>query len=358
MARLVNHSFWSGRRVFLTGHTGFKGSWLALWLHRMGARVTGYALPPPTQPSLFADAGIQDHLTHVEADVRDADQLRDAVAEAQPSIVLHLAAQALVREGYAQPAATFDTNIMGTVHLLEAARLCPTVEAVVVVTSDKCYANRDWVYGYRETDRLGGADPYAASKACAELVARSYQRSFFHDADAPALATARAGNILGGGDWAVDRLVPDLMRGRLHETPVAIRSPRAVRPWQFVLDALAGYLMLAEHLVRDGAAAAEGWNFGPPRAAMQPVAHLVTAFQEAWPGPWTITHPSTPQPEETAMLRLDSTKAATRLGWRPLLSLEDTLQWTVDWYRAFAEAQDMHEFTREQLATYEQHLST
>jgi len=275
---------------------------------------------------------------------------------AEPRVVFHLAAQPLVREGYADPVLTYASNVMGTVHLLEAVRACPSVQAVVVVTSDKCYAATDRPDGHREDDRLGGHDPYASSKACAELVTASYRASYWSSGDSPAVATARAGNILGGGDWAADRLVPDLVRARTEGTPLTIRSPKAVRPWQYVLDALWGYLLLAEGLLEDGHAFAEGWNFGPEAEAMQPVRAVVEHLQSHWPLEAAVAMGAPDAPHERAVLRLNSTKARQRLDWAPVLSFPETLEWTTAWYRRYAEGGDMAAITRNQLACFEERL--
>jgi len=348
---------WQGCNVFLTGHTGFKGSWLALWLHRLGAQVSGYALAPPTTPSLFAAADVVSALAHhTVGDVRSLPSLTAAMQTAEPQVVFHLAAQPLVREGYADPVLTYGSNVMGTVHLLEAVRACPSVQAAVVVTSDKCYATIDRLKGHREEDRLGGHDPYASSKACAELVTASYRASYWPSSSSPAVATARAGNILGGGDWAKDRLVPDVIRAQTRSMPLTIRSPEAIRPWQFVLDALWGYLLLAEGLLKEGRTFAEGWNFGPGAEAMQPVRTIVEHLHTDWPLETGVAMGTTDGPHERAVLRLNSTKARQRLDWAPVLSFTETLEWTTAWYRRYVEDHDMAAITRKQIARFEERL--
>jgi CDP-glucose 4,6-dehydratase len=346
--------FWRGRRVFLTGHTGFKGAWLALWLARMGARVTGYALPAPTSPSLYELAGIERHLEQsVTGDINDAARLAGAMAAAEPEIVFHLAAQPLVKESYREPAATFATNVMGTVNLLEAVRATPSVRAALVVTTDKCYLNREWVWGYRETDPLGGHDPYSASKAAAEIVAASYRASFF-DADV-ALVTARAGNVIGGGDFAPDRLLPDVIRAIEHNATLEIRYPDAVRPWQFVLEPLRGYLELAQRAYAREAGIADAWNFGPSETGARSVRDIVQRFVEvcAQQRPAAVRFGATqPHAHEANLLRLDISKARAQLGWHPSLGFDETLELTADWYRAWLARADLKAFTERQLERY------
>lgn len=344
---------WRGRRVLVTGHTGFKGSWLSLWLRRAGAEVVGFALPPDTEPSLFELARVGDGMTSVLGDLRDAERVNALLRERQPEIVLHLAAQAIVRASYADPADTFATNVMGTVHLLDAVRATPSVRAVVVVTSDKCYDNLEIERGYREDDALGGRDPYSSSKACAELVARTYRDSFLAEADPPvALATARAGNVVGGGDWGKDRLVPDIMRSVLDGRPLRIRNPRATRPWQHVLDPLGGYLELAERLWRHGADYAEAWNFGPSDEKPLPVGEMVERILDLWGEPVDVETDPGPHPHEHHLLRLDPSKAAQRLDWRAKLDFDDTLAWIVEWFRAYRNGDDMLGVTEEQIERY------
>lgn len=339
-----------GRRVLLTGHTGFKGSWFALWLRECGAEVTGIALPPENGPNHWAalTLGIDDR----RLDIRDATSLQQIFAERQPEIVFHLAAQPLVRRSYREPLETWSTNVMGTANVLEACRKINSVRAVVVVTTDKCYENREWPWGYRETDRLGGHDPYSASKAGAELVVGSYRRAFFHAPDAPLLATARAGNVIGGGDWSEDRLIPDLVRALGAGQSLEIRSPGATRPWQHVLESLSGYLLLGQRLLAgraDGGDCAGAWNFGPEADGNCSVGDVLGRLQTHWPQlRWHLT--ATPQPHEANLLYLDSAKARSQLGWRPVWSIDQALAATADWYRAWLD--DGRVASREQLAAY------
>jgi len=328
----VTPSFWKGKRVFLTGHTGFKGSWLSIWLTHMGATVTGYALPAPTTPSLFELASIASHIHHVEGDIRNAEALIHAMQAAAPDIVIHMAAQPLVRYSYDHPVETFSVNVLGTVNLFEAVRKTASVRAVVNVTTDKCYDNREWIWGYRENEALGGADPYSSSKACSELVTSSYRRSFFEPEGRVFLASARAGNVIGGGDWAADRLIPDAIRALQTDSVVRIRNPHAIRPWQHVLEPLSGYLMIAERLFEQGSSFAEAWNFGPHDQDARPVSWVVSQVVTAWgSGRWVIDDGD--HPHEAHYLKLDSSKARHQLGWQPRLSLSDALTLTVDWYR-------------------------
>lgn len=343
-------AFWRGRRVFLTGHTGFKGSWLSLWLVRLGATVTGFSIDVPTTPSLFASAGVAHGLENITGDVRLADALAAAMRNARPEVVFHLAAQSLVRRSYDEPAETFATNVLGTVNLLDTARGLDGLRSVVVVTSDKCYRPRDAAHS--EEDALGGDDPYSASKAAAELVTAAYRSSFFSDGG-PAVASVRAGNVVGGGDWAVDRLVPDVMRAALDGVAVSVRNPTHVRPWQHVLGPLAGYLELAERLYEESSLAA-AWNFGPLEEDVRPVAWVVDALLQRWPAPASVTFAAGELGgPETAALRLDSSRARRVLGWRPAWPLERALDMTVDWYRAFAAGEDVRSVTLAQIERYE-----
>ena len=326
---------YAGRRVFVTGHTGFKGSWLTYWLLALGAEVTGYALAPPTQPSLFDALGLADRIDHHVADVRDLGTLHQAVAAAQPEIVFHLAAQPLVRLSYDDPIGTLATNVMGTANLLDAVRRAPSVRAIVNVTSDKCYENREWEYAYRENDPMGGFDPYSASKGCSELVTAAYRRSFFADADSPAIATARAGNVIGGGDWATDRIVPDCIRALTAGVPIVVRNPEAVRPWQHVLEPTSAYLWLGSRLFTHGGTFADAWNFGPLPAGNLTVCQVVDEVIGAWGGgTWETPGAGIAAPHEARFLKLDCSKAADLLGWRPLWTAQHAARSAAAWYRS------------------------
>jgi CDP-glucose 4,6-dehydratase len=349
---------WAGRRVLITGHTGFKGGWLSLWLQRKGAELCGIALDPPSMESLFQDAKVGQGMHSVIGDIRNADLLKQTFAEHRPEIVFHLAAQPLVRASYDDPLGTYATNVMGTANVLDAARHTSTVRAIVVITTDKCYENHEWVWPYRESDRLGGYDPYSNSKACAELVVSSYRNSFFNPASytrhGVALASVRAGNVIGGGDWAEDRLVPDIIRAFIQDRPVQIRNPHAVRPWQHVLEPLRGYLAVAESLCEKGTADGEPWNFGPEQTDAQPVEWIVNQMKQLWSGSAQWERNEAPQPHEASYLKLDWSKAAERLGWQPRLRLKQALALTVQWYRAKLEGQEMGAFTGGQIEQYEE----
>lgn len=333
--------FWYGKRVFLTGHTGFKGSWLSLWLQSLGAIVKGYALAPPTAPALFDVARVGGGLDSELADIRDLETLRASMARFRPDIVLHMAAQPLVRLSYREPVETYATNVMGTVHVLESARAIPSVRCIVNVTTDKCYENREWVWGYREDEPMGGFDPYSNSKGCAELVTTAYRRSFFAAPQGPALSSARAGNVIGGGDWAVDRLIPDILSAFEQGQPVIIRNPYATRPWQHVLEPLSGYLALAERLWSEGQAFAEGWNFGPREDEARPVQWIVEQMVEQWGrgARWQLDGEN--HPHEAGYLKLDCSKARARLNWSPTWDLASSLQRIVDWHQAWLAEDDM-----------------
>jgi len=324
-----------GRRVLVTGHTGFKGSWLALWLAAAGAEVTGLALPPAEGPGHFEAAGVRRRVAHREGDVRDLAAVQAAFDAARPEVVFHLAAQALVIPSYADPKGTFDTNVGGTVNVLECARSSPSVRAVVIVTSDKCYENLEWEYAYRENDRMGGHDPYSASKGAAELVVSAYRRSFFHEEGRPGLASARAGNVIGGGDWSPYRVVADCARSLAAGEPIQIRNPRSVRPWQHVLEPLGGYLALGARLSAEPRRYADAWNFGPDAGDHVDVAELAGLFVAAWGGGEVVVAPVPRAPHEAGMLRLSCEKAAHALGWRPRLDGREAIRWAADWYRAF-----------------------
>lgn len=347
---LVKRSSWEGRRVLVTGHTGFKGGWLALWLRELGAEVTGFALPAATNPSFFEQVRLAELVTHVEGDIRDAAALEQAMADAQPELVFHLAAQPLVRYSYDNPVETYATNVMGTVHLLDACRRIDSVRGVVCVTSDKCYENREWVWPYRESDPMGGHDPYSSSKGAAELAIASFRRSYF--SDGPLIASVRAGNVIGGGDWAADRLVPDIVRAMLAGENPVIRFPGSVRPWQHVLDALSGYLLVGERLLDGDDAVASAWNFGPSDDDCRPVAWIVEQMLSAW-GRQGWNGPEGPQPHEATMLKLDCSKARSNLGWQPRMNLGAALAKVVEWHRPVADGEDARAISLHQLRDYQ-----
>ena len=346
--------FWHGKKVFLTGHTGFKGSWLSLWLQMLGAEVTGYSLEPPTVPSLFEVASVASGMRSITGDVCDLANLKQAIAKCKPEIVVHMAAQSLVRVSYQDPILTYQTNVMGTANLLQAVRETPSVSAVLVITSDKCYENRNSPQGYREIDPLGGHDPYSSSKACAELVASAYRSSFFLDRSGRpvSLATARAGNVIGGADWAQDRLIPDIVKAFSEGKVLKVRNPEAVRPWQHVLEPLRGYLMLAQKLYENGTAFANAWNFGPDSNDAKPVQWIVEQIADKWgsDAAWEVDDGE--HPHEAQMLYLDWSKASQQLGWHPVLRLPEALSMTVDWYKHFLSGQNAREKCLEQIAAY------
>ena len=351
----TNPAFWQNKRVLVTGHTGFKGSWLSLWLQSMGANVCGLALTPPTSPALFDIAGVAEHMAHHVVDIRDYEQVHAVMAGFQPEIIFHMAAQPLVRLSYQQPVETYATNVMGTVHVLEAARQVASVKAIVNITTDKCYENREWAWGYREDEPMGGHDPYSNSKGCAELVSSAYRKSFLQQAGI-AMATVRAGNVIGGGDWALDRLVPDILRALQNGQPVAIRNPHAIRPWQHVLEPLSGYLLLAERLYQHGQQDAEGWNFGPRDEDAQPVQWIVEKLCEAWGNHATWTLQAGDHPHEANYLKLDISKARQRLSWTPRWPLQTALQHIAEWHKAWLDGQDMRAMCLKQINLYQTQL--
>jgi CDP-glucose 4,6-dehydratase len=354
---MVNRAFWKGRRVFLTGHTGFKGSWLSMWLDALGGHVTGYALDPPTQPNLFELAKVSDSIRSICGDIRDFPRLKIAIAECRPDVVIHMAAQTVVHRGYEDPIENYSSNVMGTVHLLEAVRQLNQPCAVVNVTSDKCYANREWIWGYREDEPMGGRDPYSSSKGCAELVTTAYRESFFPPASfqhhGVTLASARAGNVIGGGDWTSDQLVPDLIRAFLADESCLIRNPSAIRPWQFVLEPLRGYLMLAERLTERPDGFASGWNFGPADSDTKPVSWIADKLAQLWGDHASWTYDTGVHPHEDHCLKLDVSKARAYLNWHPLLPLHEALDWIVEWYRAFQTGGDLRRLTQTQIERYQ-----
>lgn len=349
----MNPDFWRGKKVLVTGHTGFKGAWLSLWISESGAEVTGYSIDVPTSPSFFEVAGVADTVRDVRGDIRSADDVHAAVHGAAPEIVFHMAAQSLVRESYLSPVETYATNVMGTVHLLEAVRKAASIRAVVVVTSDKCYENREHSRGYRESDPMGGRDPYSSSKGCQEIVTSALRASFFGPENkGTAIASARAGNVIGGGDWAADRLVPDAMRAFTRGLPVEIRNPAAVRPWQHVLEPLSGYLLLAERLYAEGNRWAEGWNFGPLDEDARPVEYMVENLTRGWGNGARWSAPPGKHPHEAGLLKLDCTKSRTELGWEPKWRLERAIDAVIAWHRAFSRGMDMRSFSLQQIEDY------
>ena len=355
---MPNRSFWKDRRVFLTGHTGFKGSWLSLWLDRLGADVTGYALEPPTRPSMFEQAEVARAVrSSICADIRDFPRLKSAIAECRPEVVVHMAAQSVVRRGYEDPIETYSSNVMGTVNLLEALRQLEQPCVVVNVTSDKCYENREWDWGYRENDPMGGHDPYSNSKACAELVTSAFRDSYFQAEDMQrmrvSVASARAGNVIGGGDWTSDQLIPDLVRAFLAGKPCLIRNPSAIRPWQFVLEPLRGYLVLAERLAENATRFASPWNFGPDEADARPVSWIADELARLWGQQASWIRDGGNHPREAHYLKLDVSKTKARLDWNPRLPLTPALAWIVEWYRAFQAGDDLRRITRTQIEQYE-----
>lgn len=354
---VMSPGFWRGKKVLITGHTGFKGSWLTLWLQKTGAEICGLSLPPPTRPSLYVDAQIEQGLKHKELDIRDFPAVQQAFTEFEPDVVFHLAAQPLVRYSYGAPIETFSTNVMGTVHLLEAARLTKSVRAFVNITSDKCYENREWVWGYRESEAMGGHDPYSSSKGCAELVTAAYRRSYFTETGSLGLASGRAGNVIGGGDWAPDRLIPDIMRAMLAGETVTIRRPNAIRPWQHVLEPLHGYLLLAEKLY-EGVPGIDGaWNFGPAPEDAKPVEWIVRHLTQRWPSSKGYRIDTSDQLHEAHYLKLDCTKANSVLGWSPVWQLDAALERIIEWYAAYAHGADMRKATLSQIQHYEADLN-
>jgi len=344
----MNPSFWHRRRVLVTGHTGFKGSWLSLILDRLGAIVTGYSLAPHGDHSLFESARVDRHINSVIADIQDLDTLRRTVGAAQPEVVIHLAAQSLVLTSYKVPVETFSTNVIGTANVLEATRATDTTRAVVVVTTDKVYRNREWLWPYRENDELGGRDPYSASKACAELVTSSYRESFLAERGV-AVASARAGNVIGGGDWSADRVVPDFVRAVLDKRPMTVRNPGSVRPWQHLLEPLEGYLELAERLITEPKHAQGAWNFGPMPEAIRPVRQLVDDLAAAWGEGATWKHEPVEQPHEASTLLLDSTRARQELGWTQRLGYLRGVHLVAEWYKGFAKGDDLEATTLAQI---------
>ena len=354
---MIETAFWKDRNVFITGHTGFKGSWLCLILHRLGAKITGYAQKPPTDPNLFEIGKVRSLAKTVFSDIRDLQTLKKSLISTSPEIVVHLAAQALVRDSYSNPVETYSTNVMGTVNVLEGVRDCKGIRSVVIVTTDKCYENKEWVWSYRENEPLGGFDPYSSSKACTEMVTAAYRNSFFnpeaHKVHNVALATARAGNVIGGGDWAKDRLIPDCIRAVMKREKVVIRNPGAVRPWQHVFEPLTGYLMLAEKLYKEGPGFGEAWNFGPKDNDAKPVAWIAEKISNQFGASLVLQKPSKKRGfREASMLSLDNTKARQILGWHPKWTLEKAVDRTMTWYKAYMDGQDMRKVCEQQIEEY------
>jgi len=349
-------SFWKGKKVLITGHTGFKGSWLSLWLQQAGAEVVGVSLDPPTTPSLYEQAQVADGMISLHADIRDLDRMQSIFAEYQPEIVFHLAAQSLVRYSYREPVETYASNVMGTLHILEAIRACRSVRAALMITTDKCYQNREWEWGYRENDPMGGHDPYSSSKGCAELLIASYRASYFppeqYAQHKVAIASARAGNVIGGGDWAEDRLIPDIIRAFQQSETVRIRNPHAIRPWQHVLEPLAGYIALAERLYQEGSDWADAWNFGPAEEDARPVEWIVQAMSAQWgeDSGWVVDDAS--HPHEASYLKLDCSRAHGRLKWRPRWNLEEALGQIVNWHKALAAGNQARTLCQQQITEY------
>lgn len=347
---MINKDFWKNKKVFLTGHTGFKGSWLSLWLHSLGASVKGYALDAPTMPSLFYEARVSDIVESQIADIRDLDTLQQSISEFNPDIIIHMAAQPLVRYSYDNPIETYQVNVMGTVNILEVSRSCSNLKAIVNITTDKCYENDNRTFGYKENDPMGGYDPYSSSKGCAELVASSYRRSFLQD-QGIGLASVRAGNVIGGGDFATDRLIPDILRAFEKTQPVIIRNPKATRPWQHVLEPLSGYLTLAEKLYNEPKMYASGWNFGPEENDIKPVDWIVEHMTMHWEGSsWQLDKDS--HPHEANFLQLDITKAKTQLHWKPLWNLDYTLERIIKWHKHWLNKKDMQDICLQEIKDY------
>lgn len=359
---MIDYTFWKGKRVFITGHTGFKGSWLCLWLHSLGAEITGYSFPPPTEPNLFSLCHLENSTTTIFGDIRNRELLNQALIKANPDIIFHLAAQPLVRSSYENPIATYETNVIGTLNVFEAVRTILNKnnkrKALINVTSDKCYENKEWIWGYRETEAMGGHDPYSNSKACSELITSSYRNSFFnpqtYESHGVSLASARAGNVIGGGDWAKDRLIPDCIRSLLKGEKIHIRNPMAIRPWQHVLEPLGGYLLLAQKLMLNGRHYAEGWNFGPNEEDEKPVQWIVQNICEKWGSVAEYSIEQESQWHEAHYLKLDCAKAKSKLGWKPKWNLEDALNKIIQWTLAYKDGQDMKKMCLKQIKEYEQ----
>lgn len=339
----VSPSFWNGKRVYLTGHTGFKGSWLSLWLQQMGAIVKGYSLEPITYPNLFTQAKVAENMESEIGDITDLNHITESMVRFNPDVLIHMAAQPLVRLSYQEPALTYATNVMGTVNVLESARKCTNLKAIVSVTTDKCYENKEWPWGYRENEPMGGHDPYSSSKGCAELVTSAYRSSFFSTKDSPNLASARAGNVIGGGDWSNDRLIPDILKAFEKKEAVIVRNPLATRPWQHVLEPLAGYLILAQNLYQDGSDYAEGWNFGPKDEDCKSVSWILDKMVSKWGNGASWELDKNNNPHEAGYLKLDCSKAATQLNWYPKWNLNYTLESIINWHQNYLNGKNIQE---------------
>ena len=348
---MIDRSFWKNRKVFITGHTGFKGSWLCMWLHKLEANVKGYSLEPPTNPSLFNEARISELVTSEIGDIRNFDNLTKSIYNFQPEILIHMAAQPLVRYSYAAPIETYEVNVLGTAHVLEAAKACGSIKSVVCVTTDKCYENKEWVWAYRENEPMGGHDPYSSSKGCAELVTASYRKSFFENRKI-GLASARSGNVIGGGDWALDRLIPDILRAFENNQPALIRNVNAVRPWQHVLEPLGGYLKLAQALYENPVKYAEGWNFGPNEDDSKTVSWILDKMVKLWKDSTWELDKSESNPHEANYLKLDISKAKSKLFWKPNWSLNETLSHIVNWHHAWLSGENMQEISINEISNY------
>lgn len=348
----VNPDFWNGKRVFLTGHTGFKGSWIALWLQSMGAEVKGYSLNPPTSPSLYCEANVGDNMESEIGDIRNLEVLKKSMISFDPEVLIHMAAQPLVRLSYLEPVDTYTTNVIGTVNVLEAARYCNNLKAIVSVATDKCYENKEWSWGYRENEPMGGHDPYSSSKGCAELVTSAYRSSFFYSNDTASIATGRAGNVIGGGDWADDRLIPDILRAFEISKPVVVRNPLSTRPWQHVLEPLSGYLVLAENLYNQGDEFAQAWNFGPKEDDCKPVNWILDKMVYTWGKGASWELDKNTNPHEAGFLKLDCSKAAAQLNWQPNWNLEQTLNLIVNWHQDWQAEKNMNQKCLLEIASY------
>ena len=351
----VNPTFWKGKKVFVTGHTGFKGSWLSLWLQGMGAFVKGYALEPNTTPNLFTQAKVAQNMDSEIGDITDLNHIIESMKAFSPEVLIHMAAQPLVRLSYQEPVLTYATNVMGTVNVLEAARKCNNLKAIVSVTTDKCYENREWAWGYRENEPMGGHDPYSSSKGCSELVTAAYRKSFFTDTNFPVLASARAGNVIGGGDWSADRLIPDILRAFEKNEPVIVRNPLSTRPWQHVLEPISGYLVLAQHLYEKGNNFAEGWNFGPKDEDCKPVSWILDKMVTNWGNGASWELDKNNNPHEAGYLKLDCSKAAMRLNWYPKWNLEYTLESIINWHQHYISQKNIQEQCLLEIAKYQKY---